>query len=161
MRFPFLCRPFICNVQSRPTGLLKRQRPAQRGFGSACVSATVNSRRVRPGRTVLVGVRPRSDGNVVFFWFFCASRCWRRGTEPRCGRCGYNLTGSQSDRCPECGLRFIEAGVVKGSPASRARLWIGLALLMLLPLFDGLSVATYMAGRAAAERARAQATRVP
>jgi len=81
----------------------------------------------------------------------------RRGTEPRCGHCGYNLTGSLSDRCPECGLRFVEAGVVKGSPASRARLWIGLALIMLTPLFGGLSVATYMADRAAAERSRAQA----
>ena len=79
----------------------------------------------------------------------------RRGTEPRCGHCGYNLTGSQSDRCPECGLRFIEAGVVKGSPASRARLWIGLALIMLAPLFGGISVSTYLADRAAAERSQA------
>ena len=81
----------------------------------------------------------------------------QRGTEPRCGECGYNLTGSLSDRCPECGLRFVEAGVVKGSPASRVRLWFGLALLMLYPLFGGLSVAAYMADRAAVERARAQA----
>ena len=80
----------------------------------------------------------------------------RRGTEPRCGHCGYNLTGSLSDRCPECGLRFIEAGVVKGSPASRARLWIGVALIMLATLFGGLSVSAYLARKAAAKRARAQ-----
>ena len=81
----------------------------------------------------------------------------RRGTEPRCGHCGYNLTGSLSDRCPECGLRFVEAGVVKGSPASRARLWIGLALLMLATLFGGISASTYLARKAAMERAKAQA----
>ena len=69
----------------------------------------------------------------------------RRGTEPRCGHCEYNLTGSLSDRCPECGLRFIEAGVVMGSRASRALLWIGLALIMLTPLFGGLSATMYMA----------------
>ena len=80
----------------------------------------------------------------------------RRGTEPRCGHCGYNLTGSESDRCPECGLRFIEAGVVKGSSASRARLWIGIALIMLATLFGGLSGSTYLA-RTAMERAKAQA----
>ena len=81
----------------------------------------------------------------------------RLGTEPRCGHCGYNLTGSLSDRCPECGLRFIEAGVVKGSPASRVRLWIGLALIMLATLFGGLSASTYLARRAAMERVKAQA----
>jgi len=62
-----------------------------------------------------------------------------------------------SDRCSECGLRFIEAGVVKGSPASRVRLWIGVALIMLPPLFGGLSATMYMARKAAMERAKAQA----
>ena len=28
--------------------------------------------------------------------------------EPRCGNCGYNLTGSESNRCSECGLQFTE-----------------------------------------------------
>lgn len=83
----------------------------------------------------------------------------RRGTEPRCGHCGYNLIGSLSDRCPECGLRFLEAGVVKGSPASRARLWIGLALIMLATLFGGVSASTYLARKAAMESAKAQAVR--
>ena len=86
----------------------------------------------------------------------------RRGTEPWCGHCGYNLTDSLFDRCPESrcperGLRFIETGVVKGSPASRARLWIGLALIMLTRLFGGLSATMYMARKAAMERAKAQA----
>ena len=35
-------------------------------------------------------------------------------TGPHCGHCGYNLTGATSNRCPECGKLFIEAGVVIG-----------------------------------------------
>ena len=85
--------------------------------------------------------------SVVIGLYLIRSARRRRGTEPRCGHCGYNLTGSLSDRCPECGLRFVQAGVVKGSPASRARFWFGLALIMLSPLFGGLSAATYMAER--------------
>lgn len=27
--------------------------------------------------------------------------------EPLCPRCGYNLTGLQNDRCPECGTQFV------------------------------------------------------
>lgn len=27
--------------------------------------------------------------------------------EPLCPRCGYNLTGLEEDRCPECGTRFV------------------------------------------------------
>ena len=82
----------------------------------------------------------------------------RLGSEPRCGQCGYNLTGSMSDRCPECGLRFIEAGIVKGSPTSRARLRVGLALIILVPALCSLSATTYMARRAAVQRASAQTT---
>lgn len=33
-----------------------------------------------------------------------AYRRLRRGTEPRCGQCGYNLTGNVSGVCPECGV---------------------------------------------------------
>jgi hypothetical protein len=29
---------------------------------------------------------------------------WRLPLPPTCGRCGYNLTGLTSTRCPECGL---------------------------------------------------------
>ena len=38
----------------------------------------------------------------------------RRKVEPgpRCGQCGYNLTGATENRCPECGRPFIEAGII-------------------------------------------------
>ena len=55
----------------------------------------------------------------------------RRGPEPRCGNCGYNLTGSESNRCSECGLLFIDAGIVRGSASpSRARRRVGIALIL-------------------------------
>ena len=46
--------------------------------------------------------------------------------------------------------------MVKGSPASRVRLWVSLALIMLARPFGGLSATTYMARKAAMERAKAQ-----
>ncbi len=38
----------------------------------------------------------------------------RRGTAPHCGRCGYNLTGLSSERCPECGMSLIAGSIVQG-----------------------------------------------
>ncbi|MCA9254519.1 MAG: hypothetical protein KDA33_02730 [Phycisphaerales bacterium] len=38
---------------------------------------------------------------------------------PYCGECGYDLTGSDSDRCPECGLPFVVAGIRIGNVDSR------------------------------------------
>jgi len=68
---------------------------------------------------------------------------------PECGRCGYNLTGAPSNRCPECGGLFIEVGVhVQSSPRKRAWRWCGLGMqilaMFLLVLFLGLSF--YRAG---------------
>ena len=37
---------------------------------------------------------------------------------PQCGNCGYNLTGSPSNRCPECGQLFIEAGIITEKQAT-------------------------------------------
>ncbi|MCK6483409.1 MAG: hypothetical protein HUU22_10015 [Phycisphaerae bacterium] len=78
---------------------------------------------------------------------------------PVCGQCGYNLTGSESNRCPECGKLFIEAGVYRGAtPAhesARKRLgwaFISLPLLLILLLTGGLLIAL-----ATARRARLQA----
>ena len=74
----------------------------------------------------------------------------RAGSEPRCGHCDYILTGLESNRCPECGLLFIEAGVIKGTrTSSRSRYWIGLALILMAPLFVVIGVSTaYMPRRA-------------
>ena len=30
----------------------------------------------------------------------------RVGTEPRCRKCGYNLTGTSEGKCPECGTNI-------------------------------------------------------
>ncbi len=38
----------------------------------------------------------------------------RRGDEPRCGTCDYNLTGITSNRCPECGSATAPENVVYG-----------------------------------------------
>ncbi len=80
----------------------------------------------------------------------------REGTDPTCGRCGYNLTGSQSNRCPECGALFIEAGVTMGKRPGSAR-WLVVSLVVLSILFVGAISLTNSYWAAAS--ARAQATR--
>ena len=57
--------------------------------------------------------------SAVLAAFFKAHRRGREGTDPTCGQCGYNLTGSESNRCPECGTLFIEAGVALGKPLTQ------------------------------------------
>ena len=81
----------------------------------------------------------------------------RRGPEPRCGNCGYNLTGSESNRCSECGLLFIDAGIVRGSASpSRARRRVGIALILVpVVLVLGLIPTTLAFRMAAAQRQRA------
>ncbi len=51
------------------------------------------------------------------------------GGEPRCRRCTYQLTGIQSQRCPECGSVLDDRGVVYGL---RKRRWVVLATALLL-----------------------------
>ena len=67
--------------------------------------------------SLVVGVRiMRSSGD-------------RRPTSPTCGHCGYNLTGAPGNRCSECGLLFIEAGVVTPATSGKPRRrWLGIAL---------------------------------
>ncbi|MBU0637580.1 MAG: hypothetical protein KKB50_01845 [Planctomycetes bacterium] len=78
---------------------------------------------------------------------------------PRCGNCGYNLTGAPSNRCPECGKLFVEAGVIttplRPGPSPRA---IRLMLIVLVG-FTVLGVLGMVAAglRARGIRARAVA----
>lgn len=55
----------------------------------------------------------------------------RRGDEPRCRRCGYDLTANASGRCPECGADVsTPRGVARGM--GRRRPVVGLAGLLLM-----------------------------
>lgn len=80
---------------------------------------------------------------------------------PRCGNCGYNLTGAPGNRCPECGKLFIEAGVIVRSDIRRSRWRVLLPLIGLLIGFTVVAMAFSMIraaqARAAAEAARARA----
>ena len=55
----------------------------------------------------------------------------RRGDEPRCRRCGYNLTGRVSERCPECGsdVTFARARVIGVRKRRPVLILLGGALL--------------------------------
>lgn len=46
----------------------------------------------------------------------------RRGTAPHCRKCGYNLTGLPSNRCPECGTVVTAKTVVLGERRRRLAL---------------------------------------
>jgi hypothetical protein len=63
-------------------------------------------------------------------------------TGPRCGNCGYNLTGSTMNRCPECGELFVDAGVITQPQPPRAKPAVTIALTIsalvgLMTLFFG------------------------
>jgi predicted RNA-binding Zn-ribbon protein involved in translation (DUF1610 family) len=76
---------------------------------------------------------------------------------PACGNCGYNLTGSTANSCPECGLKFIEAGIRTTAQGwVRGRKLVGVVLLLVPMLLFGGMALTLMA-RGQATRARAQA----
>src|SRR5262245_33258446 len=56
----------------------------------------------------------------------------RYGETPYCGACGYNLTGSVAERCPECGSTFLERDVVFGQQTRRpVVIGLGCAALVL------------------------------
>ncbi len=92
-----------------------------------------------------------------------AQRRGREGSDPTCGQCGYNLTGSESNRCPECGTLFIEAGVILGNPSPKKARWVLVSLVVLLILVVGgigLSVSYRAASQARAQAAEAQFLRM-
>jgi hypothetical protein len=58
------------------------------------------------------------------------------GDAPFCAACGYNLTGSESERCPECGAdRNQPYAVVVGEPMRQTRLGFVGSILVALPVF--------------------------
>ncbi len=65
----------------------------------------------------------------------------RKGETPYCGKCGYNLTGLSSPRCPECGGLLSEVPVVRGELAIGRSLRIWLVVGMLLMLVIGVAAA--------------------
>ncbi len=82
---------------------------------------------------------------------------------PRCGHCGYNLTGSTANRCPECGRLFIEAGIVTTPITSlRKRRLIGIVLILapLIPTTFGFATTMYYRAQAARRAAAAQKAKV-
>lgn len=77
---------------------------------------------------------------------------------PRCGNCGYNLTGAPGNRCPECGKLFIEAGVVVRREPRRSP-WRLLFLILAFAALIAIAFFTLHAARAAQARAALEAAR--
>lgn len=77
---------------------------------------------------------------LFVFGFVLIWRGWRvsrSGDIPHCGNCEYNLTGLESDRCPECGSLMTADSVAYGKRYRRPGL-IVVGLLCFLPaLFLG------------------------
>ena len=64
----------------------------------------------------------------------------RQGDAPHCRKCGYNLTGLESARCPECGTTLGERAVVIGVRRRRPG-FIVAGIVFLLPLLAGILLA--------------------
>jgi len=79
---------------------------------------------------------------------------------PACGTCRYDLSASvgTTDRCPECGLLFVTAGIVPPHGQRQpALLWMGVALLALSLGCAGTGLFASVLSQRAMQRARAAA----
>lgn len=87
-----------------------------------------------------------------------AARPRGHAANPRCGHCGYNLTGAPANRCPECGRLFIDVGVIPPYPAAgQKRLPRILVVLLLGGIALIVVVAVWITTRAQAAITAAQA----
>lgn len=76
---------------------------------------------------------------VIEFVILLVQR-WNTPSGPRCGGCGYNLTGAPSNRCAECGSLFVEAGIVTRKTQPPRRMLAVVTLASLAAIAGGLAV---------------------
>lgn len=86
---------------------------------------------------------------VIEFVLLLVQR-WKTPAGPRCGGCGYNLTGAPSNRCPECGSLFVEAGIITRKTQSPRRMLAVVSLASLAAVAGGLAVWQHQQLKAAA-----------
>src|SRR5437588_12839068 len=79
-------------------------------------------------------------GSAVLQWA-SRGRTRNKATEPRCGRCGYNVTGLPGTICPECGSDLREVGIIWPGARKSLPRWVRafgwsvfVLLAVLLPL---------------------------
>jgi len=68
---------------------------------------------------------------------------------PQCGRCGHILTEARANRCPGCGVLFLDGGVVAGAVRQQLvdnhrSIWRRPAMLLMLAACVGTLVAAMM-----------------
>lgn len=92
------------------------------------------------GTTILI----TAVGVFVIGAIFLRRGIWPRrvGDTPYCGRCNYNLTAMERERCPECGCDISPETIVRGQRRRRPGFIVAGAACMLPLLFvAGLSIA--------------------
>src|SRR5688572_29972900 len=83
---------------------------------------------------------------------------------PACGSCKYNVSASvgMTDRCPECGLLFVTAGILPPRGFRQPGLmWMGVALVMMTVSCAGFALLASYRSQTAMQRARAAAAQAP
>lgn len=68
----------------------------------------------------------------------------KRGDIPYCKKCGYNLTGTKSRNCPECGVVLLVSSRIKGQPrlGKEWKLRIVVAIVVYIVIVSGIAYLT-------------------